>query len=80
MRLNFALDLAAGRIRGVEVDAESLAPRAADTESYMADAGGVLLPNGISDSTRTVVSREASGLDAPKIAGLLLGSPEFQRR
>jgi hypothetical protein len=62
------------------MDAEKLAPRAADVESYLADAADVLIPGGVGESTRAVVAREASGLDAPKIAGLLLGSPEFQRR
>jgi uncharacterized protein (DUF1800 family) len=79
-RLNFALDLAGGRIPGIRVDAEKLAPGAADAESYMADAAQSLLPNGVTPTTREVVHREASGLDAPRIAGLLLGSPEFQRR
>jgi len=79
-RLNFAFDLAGGRIPGLRLDAQKLAPRAADTDSYLDDAAGVLLPSGVSESTRTVVHRESSGLDAPKIAGLLIGSPEFQRR
>jgi uncharacterized protein (DUF1800 family) len=79
-RLNFALDLAANRIPGVRTEPQSLAPRAADSAHYMEDAAQVLLPNGLSDSTREVVSREASGLDAAKVAGLLMGSPEFQKR
>jgi len=79
-RLNFAFDLAGSRIPGLRLDAQKLAPRAADTDSYLDDAAGVLLPSGVSESTRTVVHRESSGLDAPKIAGLLIGSPEFQRR
>ena len=79
-RLNFALDLAAGRIPGIAMDAQKLAPGAADADSYMADAAQSLLPNGVTDTTRDVVHREASGLDAARIAGLLLGSPEFQRR
>jgi uncharacterized protein (DUF1800 family) len=79
-RLNFALDLAGGRIPGVHVDAKKLAPRAADVESFMADAAETLLPNGVTDTTRQVVADSASGLDAPKIAGLLIGSPDFQRR
>jgi uncharacterized protein (DUF1800 family) len=79
-RLNFAFDLAGGRIPGLRLDAQKLAPRAADADSYIDDAAEVLLPNGVGESTRSVVHRESSGLDAPKIAGLLIGSPEFQRR
>jgi uncharacterized protein (DUF1800 family) len=79
-RLNFALDLSAGRIPGVRTDPKALAPHAADTASYMEDAASVLLPRGLTDSTREIVNREASGLDVARVAGLLLGSPEFQKR
>jgi len=65
-RLNLALDLAAGRVRGVAVDAASLAP-------------DVLFPAGLSEPTRKTLERE-TGLDAARMAGLVLGSPEFQRR
>ena len=65
-RLNLALDLAAGRVRGVAVDAASLAPH-------------VLFPAGLSEPTRKTLERE-TGLDAARMAGLVLGSPEFQRR
>jgi uncharacterized protein (DUF1800 family) len=47
-RLNFALDLAAGRVRGVK-------------------AG-------------TLDEKAGASLDAPRVGGLVLGSPEFQRR
>jgi uncharacterized protein (DUF1800 family) len=65
-RLNLALDLAAGRVKGVDVTAASLAP-------------DVLLPAGLSEPTRRTLERE-TGLDAARMAGLVLGSPEFQRR
>jgi uncharacterized protein (DUF1800 family) len=65
-RLNLALDLAAGRVRGVEVNAAALAP-------------ATLLPGGLSEPTRRTLEREP-GLDAARMAGLVLGSPEFQRR
>jgi uncharacterized protein (DUF1800 family) len=65
-RLNLALDLAAGRVRGVSVDSASLAPE-------------VLFPAGLSEPTRKTLERE-TGLDAARTAGLVLGSPEFQRR
>ena len=60
-RLNFALDLAAGRVRGVAVDAASLAP-------------DVLFPAGLSEPTRrTLATRNPA--DAARTAGLILGSP-----
>jgi len=65
-RLNLALDLAAGRIRGVGVSAAALAPAR-------------LVPAGLSESTRRTLEGE-SGLDTARVAGLILGSPEFQRR
>jgi uncharacterized protein (DUF1800 family) len=65
-RLNFALDLAGGRLRGVTV-----ASRDIPAEQ--------LVPAGLSDTTRRTLASEA-GLDAARMAGLVLGSPEFQRR
>jgi uncharacterized protein (DUF1800 family) len=65
-RLNFALDLAGGRLRGV-----NLASRDIPAEQ--------LVPAGLSDTTRRTLASE-SGLDAARMAGLVLGSPEFQRR
>lgn len=67
-RLNFALDLASGRVRGVSPDAQALA-RAEQ-----------LVPAGLSEQTRKTLGQESAALDAPKLAGLILGSPEFQRR
>ena len=67
-RLNFALDLSAGRVRGVTVDADRLAPEA-------------LVPFGLSEATRkTIASEGGPALDPARTAGLILGSPEFQRR
>jgi uncharacterized protein (DUF1800 family) len=71
-RLNFALDLAGGRVGGVAVDPAVLAPKDA--------LAARLLPSGLSDATRRTLAAEAPGADATRVAGLLLGSPEFQRR
>jgi uncharacterized protein (DUF1800 family) len=80
-RLNFALDLAAGRVRGASLAADGLAPRAGDG-AMLADAlAARLVPAGISEGTRKTLSSESGeGLDAARVAGLILGSPEFQRR
>jgi uncharacterized protein (DUF1800 family) len=72
-RLNLALDLAAGRVPGVRL------PRAAvagPTEALAAR----LLPGGLSEATRQTLRKEAADREPVKVVGLLLGSPEFQRR
>jgi uncharacterized protein (DUF1800 family) len=65
-RLNFALDLAAGRIAGVTVDPTRL-------------AAVRLVPQGLSEQTRKTLAAEVD-LTPARVAGLVLGSPEFQRR
>jgi uncharacterized protein (DUF1800 family) len=65
-RLNFALDLAGGRLRGVSVPASAISAEQ-------------LVPAGLSETTRRTLDAE-SGLSPARMAGLILGSPEFQRR
>jgi len=73
-RLNFALDLAGGRVRGVEVDPQLTTRPTGALEAR-------LLPAGITDATRRTLDTEAQGgADGARMAGLILGSPEFQRR
>jgi uncharacterized protein (DUF1800 family) len=80
-RLNFALDLAGGRLKGVSCDPGQLAPNAPDMETMSEILAGVFVPSGMSESTQKILDQEAGqGLTAPRIAGLILGSPEFQRR
>jgi uncharacterized protein (DUF1800 family) len=71
-RLNFALDLASGRVLGVEVPAQSLKGGA---EAMAAR----LVPAGLSETTRQTIAGEPDAGPA-RVAGLILGSPEFQRR
>jgi uncharacterized protein (DUF1800 family) len=72
-RLNFALDLAAGRVRGVTVPKST----ARDADAVVAR----LVPAGLSGVTRQTIEAEArSGFSAERLSGLVLGSPEFQRR
>jgi uncharacterized protein (DUF1800 family) len=66
-RLNFALDLARGAILGVQVDPSRLDPRR-------------LVPGGLSAVTLQTLDVEGAGLGPAQAAGLVLGSPEFQRR
>jgi uncharacterized protein (DUF1800 family) len=67
-RLNLALDLAAGKVRGVTVDPEVLAVPAR------------LVPGGLSAATQKTLEGESAEANPTRLAGLILGSPEFQRR
>jgi uncharacterized protein (DUF1800 family) len=81
-RLNFALELADGRVRGLSVDAAlTAAPRGLG--SLRDQLATRLLPGGLSERTRATLDEESSsaaGLTPTRLAGLMLGSPEFQRR
>jgi uncharacterized protein (DUF1800 family) len=77
-RLNLGLDLAAGRVRGVKVDTAALAR--ADAADPLPAIAARLVPAGLSDATRRALSTQAARADAVTLTGLLLGSPEFQRR
>jgi uncharacterized protein (DUF1800 family) len=103
-RMNFALGLAAGKIRGVKVDAVGLSlgtsatgsdkEAPADPQQALANLENSLLSGDISSQTHDTISKRLEDpkisqrrLDDPKrppnvaaIAGLILGSPEFQRR
>ncbi len=102
-RMNFALGLAAGKIRGVKIDsAASLAAGASevasevttDAQQTLAALENSLLSGDISKQTHDTISKQLEDpkisqrrLDDPKrppniaaITGLILGSPEFQRR
>jgi uncharacterized protein (DUF1800 family) len=103
-RMNFALGLAAGKIKGVKVDAVSLSlgtsatgsdkQAPADPQQALANLENSLLSGDISNQTHDTISKRLEDpkisrrrLDDPKrppnvaaITGLILGSPEFQRR
>ncbi len=107
-RMNFALALTSGKIKGVKVDAAQLAgngPPPPDATATLSALETSLLVGGVSAQTHDsiVAQIEAAGNnggppkpddkagraslrtlarapDVSTIAGLLLGSPEFQRR
>src|SRR6266540_1164156 len=85
-RLNFALQLAANRLPGPWTDLESLIePESAADAKKAAEALSCALVEGeLSPETRRALERsigEGNRRPAiPLIAGLLLGSPEFQRQ
>ena len=93
-RMNFALGLTGGKVRGVSMDAKQLAPDATDGQQALARLEGSLLAGDISKQTHDTISKQLEDpkitqrrLDDPlrapnvgAIAGLILGSPEFQKR
>jgi uncharacterized protein (DUF1800 family) len=104
-RMNFALALTGGKIKGVKADAAQLvgaSPQATDAALTLSTLETSLLAGGVSQQTHDSIAAqiEAAGKngaeqkqdnkrkvagatrspDVNTIAGLLLGSPEFQRR
>jgi uncharacterized protein (DUF1800 family) len=93
-RMNFALALASGKIRGVKIDAAQLGGSklsASDPSAALATLEANLLISGVSQQTHNSIAAQVgtsgpSGTNVPHspdvsmIEGLLLGSPEFQRR
>jgi uncharacterized protein (DUF1800 family) len=82
-RMNFSLALAAGRMKGVTVDPQrALGPEAmAEPSAELDRLTQALLAGDISPKTKETVEKEMGTTPNPAvIAGLLLGSPEFQRR
>ncbi|HEV8117931.1 MAG TPA: DUF1800 domain-containing protein [Thermoanaerobaculia bacterium] len=88
-RLNFALSLADGRLAGTWSRAESLvSPDAApDTRTAVSALACALVGDDLSPATRTTLEKRLGAETAgdvnkqvPLIAGLILGSPEFQRQ
>jgi uncharacterized protein (DUF1800 family) len=63
-RMNFALRLASNKVPHVTVD-------------DMGDRARTMIGEPISETTRATI---AKATDAPQMAALTLGSPEFQRR
>jgi uncharacterized protein (DUF1800 family) len=85
-RLNFALQLAANKLPGTWADVERLTPgqTAADAKTATDALSCALVDGELSSETRRTLEQrigEGNPLPAlPLIAGLILGSPEFQRQ
>jgi len=99
-RMNFALALTGGKVRGVKLDAAQLAgdPPPPDAAMTLSTMEAKLLAADVSKQTHDSIvaqvtsppktdspmaankSPQSKPPDASMIAGLLLGSPEFQRR
>jgi uncharacterized protein (DUF1800 family) len=95
-RMNFSLGMGLGRMQGIRFDAQSLAGAAPppDSGAALAFLEGSLLDGEVSQQTHQTILKQLTDpqvtgrkLDDPArppnlgmIAGLILGSPEFQRR
>ena len=95
-RMNFSLALTANRLRGAQVDVDSLLGNrpAADPDANLDRAIQVLLGGQVSAETRDTLEKQLNDpqilqatlgdpvkeVNSAMIAGLVLGSPEFQRR
>jgi len=94
-RLNFALALASNRLNGSQTPIESLLGTEAQTDPYQAleRAIDLFLAGQVSQNTRSTLERESADpkivqtnsggrtlANLGTIAGLVLGSPEFQQR
>lgn len=95
-RMNFALQLGTGRLQGTTVDPQTILRGAApqDANSTLAAMENSILAGDVSTQTHAVIEKQLDDpqisqrrLDDPQktpnygvIAGLIMGSPEFQRR
>jgi uncharacterized protein (DUF1800 family) len=78
-RLNFAIDLAAGRVPGAKIDPGTLAVTGGPQEATRVLAAR-FVPGGLTEQTQRTLAGEAGDEAPARLAGLILGSPEFQRR
>ena len=93
-RMNFALSLTGGRVKGTQLDSFSPSPAPSDPQEILAALENRMLGGDVSRQTHETIAARLSDvkisqrkLDDPArppnlavIEGLLLGSPEFQRR
>ena len=76
-RMSFGLDLAAGRVRGVDFE---LAPVTGSREEVLRAWGERLLPGRDLKPALALIEPKIEGTRPEQVAGVILGSPEFQRR
>jgi uncharacterized protein (DUF1800 family) len=85
-RMNFALALAAGRLPGVTLPAATLpVTDSSNPDALVVNLEQLLLEGDVSSHTHQAIlqrvdSPQPKQTSAPLITGLLLGSPEFQRK
>ncbi|HVJ05913.1 MAG TPA: DUF1800 domain-containing protein [Candidatus Saccharimonadales bacterium] len=93
-RMNFALGLGTGKLAGVRVDIAKLAGNGTNADEVQRTLEQALLAGSVSAQTHETIAKQLNDPlftgrkldDPPKpvnpgaVAGLILGSPEFQRR
>ena len=83
-RMNVALALASGRLRGAKADLDRVVPLADDVDSLIAAANRNVLNGAASPNTIKTMRDQTRGLPRDQaramVVGLALGSPEFQKQ
>lgn len=89
-RINFGIQLAANRLKGARVDGGRVVPLGRDGDAMIDAVALELLQRPLSPVTRATIQQALSGDELPDgerrradprlIAGLVLGSPEFQKQ
>jgi uncharacterized protein (DUF1800 family) len=84
-RMNFAVQLASGRLPGITVNLDAVAPVTADHAALVDGIDRVVLGGAMSEHTRTTILQQIADLTDPRAArmmavGLAIGGPDFQRQ
>jgi uncharacterized protein (DUF1800 family) len=84
-RMNFAVQLASGRMPGLAVDLDRVVPVTDDHEALVSGIDKAVLGGAMSRQTRQTILKELADVPDPRMAralavGLALGGPEFQRQ
>lgn len=84
-RMNFAVQLASGRMPGVRVALDATIPATTDHDALVRAVDHVILGGAMSDHTRSTILDQIADLTDPAAArtmavGLALGGPDFQRQ
>lgn len=84
-RMNFAVQLASGRMPGTTVDLDHVVDATADHPALVAAIDKAILGGAMSDHTRATILKEIADVPDPRMAralavGLALGGPEFQKQ
>jgi uncharacterized protein (DUF1800 family) len=84
-RMNAALALASGRMPGVAVNLDAIAPAGADPDSLIAAIDRKIFAGTLSAHTKQVLREQIKDVADPMqarvlVVGLALGGPEFQRQ
>ena len=84
-RMNFAVQLASGRMPGATVDLDNVVPLTDDHAALIAAVDKAVLGGAMTAQTRQTILKELADVPDPRMAralavGLAIGGPEFQRQ